>query len=125
MSALTETIEGSADVSIEQLTGQPQLRLQVDRQRLARFGLSARDVLTAIESMGGIKVGDVFEGQRRFDLLLRVDTTRITGPEDIGRVTLRSQTGSLVGLDRVTLPTLDTGPASITREWSKRRIVVQ
>jgi len=125
VSALTETIEGSADVSIEQLTGQPQLRLQVDRQRLARFGLSARDVLTAIESMGGIKVGDVFEGQRRFDLLLRVDTTRITGPEDIGRVTLRSQTGSLVGLDRVTLPTLDTGPASITREWSKRRIVVQ
>jgi len=125
IAALAETIEGSADVSIEQLTGQPQLRLQVDRERLARFGLSARDVLTAIESMGGITVGDVFEGQRRFDLVLRVDTTRLNGVEDISRVTLRSSQGSLVGLDRVTIHVVETGPATITREWSKRRIVVQ
>jgi len=122
---LAEGIEGSADVSIEQLTGQPQLRLEVDRQRLARFGLTAREVLTAIESIGGITVGDVFEGQRRFDLVIRVDTTKITGPEDISRITLRSSQGSIVGLDRVTRATLDTGPASISREWSKRRIVVQ
>ena len=125
VAALAGTIEGSADVSVEQLTGQPQLRLEVDRQRLARFGLSARDVLTAIESIGGIPVGDVFEGQRSFELMLRVDTTRLGGPEDLGRVTVRSNSGSLVGLDRVTTPTLVTGPASITREWSKRRIVVQ
>jgi cobalt-zinc-cadmium resistance protein CzcA len=122
---LAGSIEGSADVTIEQLTGQPQLRLEVDRQRLARFGLSARDVLTAIESIGGITVGDVFEGQRRFELVMRVDTTKLAGPEDISRVTLRSSQGGLVGLDRVTRPILDTGPASITREWSKRRIVVQ
>jgi len=125
IASLAGRIEGSADVSIEQLTGQPQLRLEVDRQRLARFGLSARDVLTAIESIGGISVGDVFEGQRRFELVMRVDTTKLTGPEDISRITLRSSQGGLVGLDRVTRPILATGPASITREWSKRRIVVQ
>ncbi len=125
IAALVETIPGSADVTIEQLTGQPQLRLAVDRQRLARYGLSARDVLTAIESIGGISVGDVFEEQRRFDLSLRVDTTKLAGPEDISRITLRSSQGSLVGLDQITTPILQEGPAAITREWSKRRIVVQ
>jgi len=122
---LVESIPGNADVTIEQLTGQPQLRLTVDRDRLARFGFSARDVLTSIESIGGIIVGDVFEGQRRFELAVRIDTSMFHGPEDIGRVLLRSPTGSMVGLDRLTTAVLDEGPGSITREWSKRRIVVQ
>jgi len=122
---LVERIKGAADVSVEQLTGQPQLRLSVDRQRMARFGLTAREVLTAIESIGGIKVGDVFEDQRRFDLSVRIDTTLLEGPEDISRVLLRSSVGSMVGLDRVTVVSLDEGPGTITREWGKRRIVVQ
>ncbi|MBD3403934.1 CusA/CzcA family heavy metal efflux RND transporter, partial [candidate division GN15 bacterium] len=125
IASLVSTIDGSADVSVEQLTGQPQLRLSVDRQRLARFGLTARDVLTAVEAIGGIPVGDVFEGQRRFELAVRVDTTRLDGPEDIDQILLRSATGSMVGLDRVTQPVLESGPGTITREWSKRRIVVQ
>ena len=125
IAALIETIPGSVDVSVEQLTGQPQMRLTVDRNRLARFGLTARNVLTAIESIGGITVGDVFEGQRRFDLVLRLDTTKLHGPEDIEQILLRSPSGSMIGLDRVTTATLDDGPSTITREWSKRRIVVQ
>ncbi len=125
IAALVERIPGSSDVSVEQLTGQPQAQISVDRQRLARFGLTARDVLTAVESIGGIIVGDVFEGQKRIDLVVRIDTTLLAGPEDIDRILLRSPTGSLVGLDRVTSSTLDEGPATITREWSKRRIVIQ
>ncbi len=125
IAALVNTIPGSADVSVEQLTGQPQLRLSVDRERLARFGLTAREVLTAIESIGGIIIGDVFEGQRRFDLNLRLDPSMLNGPEDIDRILLRSSTGSMVGLDRVTTGILDEGPGTITREWSKRRIVIQ
>jgi cobalt-zinc-cadmium resistance protein CzcA len=125
LATLVKLMPGSADVSVEQLTGQPQLRLAVDRERLARFGLTARDVLTAIESLGGIVVGDVFEGQRRFELVMRADTTRLNGPEDISRILVRSNTGSLVGLDRLTTPVLDEGPSTITREWSKRRIVIQ
>ncbi len=125
IAALTGEIEGSADVSVEQLTGQPQLRLKVDRRRLSRFGLDAKDVLTAIEGIGGIVVGDVFEGQRSFDLAVRIDTTEFQGPEDIMKVLVRSESGSLVSLDRVTTATLDEGPGTITREWAKRRIVVQ
>jgi cobalt-zinc-cadmium resistance protein CzcA len=113
IAGLVETIPGSADVSVEH------------RQRLARFGLTARDVLTAVESIGGITVGDVFEGQRRFDLVVRVDSTLLKGPEDIERLLIRSSGGSLLGLDRVTTGYLDEGPGTITREWSKRRIVIQ
>jgi len=74
IATLTETIEGSADVSVEQLTGQPQLELALDRDRLARYGLSSREVLDQIQSFGGIPVGEVYEGQRRFDLVVRTDT---------------------------------------------------
>jgi cobalt-zinc-cadmium resistance protein CzcA len=123
--ALVEQIPGNADVTVEQLTGQPEMHLRVDRQRLARFGLTAGEVLTAIESIGGIVVGDVFEGQRRFDLVVQVDTSRFDGPEDISQVYLRSQEGSIISLDRLTTASLVEGPGSITREWSQRRIVVQ
>jgi cobalt-zinc-cadmium resistance protein CzcA len=125
IAALVERIRGNADVTVEQLTGQPQLRLEVDRQRLARFGLTAAEVLTAIESVGGIAVGDVFEGQKRFDLVVQVDTSRFAGLEDIDQIYLHSRSGSVVSLNRVTRTILEEGPSSITREWSKRRVVVQ
>jgi cobalt-zinc-cadmium resistance protein CzcA len=125
LARLTEKIHGSADVSVEQLTGQPQLQIAVDRERLSRFGLSAREVLDVIESFGGIKVGEVYEGQRRFDLALRLDESYRRVPEDIKRIPIRAATGELVTLDRVTKPNLASGPSTITREWSKRRIVVQ
>jgi cobalt-zinc-cadmium resistance protein CzcA len=125
IAAIVKQIPGAADVSVEQVTGQPQLRLEVDRQKMARYGLSAREVLTSIESIGGLAVGDVFEGQQRFELVVRVDTTKLKGPEDITQILLASSTGSLIGLDQVTTATLDEGPSTITREWSKRRVVVQ
>ncbi|MBD3297819.1 MAG: CusA/CzcA family heavy metal efflux RND transporter [candidate division Zixibacteria bacterium] len=125
VATLTESVEGAADVSIEQLTGQPELELSLDRDRLARYGLSAREVLDHIESLGGLHVGEVFEGQKRFDLALWFDEDYRGSPEDISRITLPSRTGPIVSLDQVTLPLSSSGPATITREWSKRRIVVQ
>ena len=122
---LVETVKGSADVSVEQLTGQPQLQIKIDRERLSRFGLSAREVLDVVESFGGIKVGEVYEGQRRFDLALRLNESYRRSPEDIQRIPLKAATGELVTLDRVTKPNLFPGRSTITREWSKRRIVVQ
>jgi len=125
ISKLTEGIRGSADVSVEQLTGQPQFQITVDRDRLSRFGLSAREVLDVIESFGGIKVGEVYEGQRRFDLAVRLNESYRRAPEDIERIPIQAATGELVTLDRVTKPNLAPGRSTITREWSKRRIVVQ
>ena len=120
-----EATPGAADATIEQLTGQPQLELALDRDRLARYGLSPREVLDQIESFGGIQVGEVFEGQRRFDLVVRTNPAYRQVPEDIERLPVRSHSGAVLTLDQVVQPTLEAGPAAITREWSKRRIVVQ
>jgi cobalt-zinc-cadmium resistance protein CzcA len=122
---LLETIPGSADVSVEQLTGQPQFQIKVDRARLARFGLSSQEVLAFVQSFGGIPVGEVFEEQRRFDLAIRLNPAYREVPEDIQRIPIKSSAGAIVTLDRVTMPALLEGPATITREWGKRRIVVQ
>ncbi|HWR83330.1 MAG TPA: efflux RND transporter permease subunit, partial [Candidatus Deferrimicrobium sp.] len=70
-------------------------------------------------------VGDVYEGQRRFELVVKLDSTYRQVPEDIVRIPIRAADGALVTLDRVTKSSLSEGPATITREWGKRRAVVQ
>ena len=122
---LAESIEGSADVSVEQLTGQPVFNIEVDREKLSRFDLSAREVLTYIESMGGIHVGEVYDGQKRFDLEVRMNPAYAGVPEDIERIPIQAATGARLTLDRVTTPLLGSGYSTITREWGKRRVVIQ
>lgn len=122
---LAEGIRGSADVTVEQLTGQPQFDVAVDRHRISRYGLEAREVLNQIESFGGIEVGEVYEGQRRFDLAVKMAPSWREVPEDIERIPMVSPSGALVTMDQVTIPTLATGPSTITREWGKRRAIVQ
>jgi cobalt-zinc-cadmium resistance protein CzcA len=66
-------IPGAADVRVEQVEGLPVMRVQVDRQQIARYGINAADVLAAVEAAGAGKVvGTVFEGQRRFGLAVRL-----------------------------------------------------
>jgi len=125
IAAIAETIEGSADISVEQLTGQPHFEIEVDRERLSRYGLSAEEVLTMIESFGGIEVGQLYEGQRRFDIQVRLDSAYRQTPEDIINIPIQASNGAVLTLDRVTTPRIFQGPATITREWGKRRIVVQ
>ncbi len=124
IAALVQTVPGSADVSVEQLTGQPELEVSLDRFELSRYGISPREALTTIESLGGITVGDVYDGQRRFDLAVRLAPPYGNAPEDFARIPLRAENGALVTIDRVTAPRLSEGVASITREWGKRRVVV-
>lgn len=122
---LAESIQGSADVSVEQLTGQPIFKVEVDREKLSRYDLSAGDVLTYIASMGGIRVGEVYDGQRRFDLEVRMDPAYAGAPEDIERIPIQTAGGARLTLDRVTTPFLGSGYSTITREWGKRRVVIQ
>lgn len=122
---LVESIPGAADVTIEQLTGQPVLRLAVDRSRLSRYDLPTNEVLNYVQSIGGIGVGEVYEGQRRFDLAVKMDSSYAGVPEDIERIPLRAADGAQVSLDQVTMPSVAAGPATITREWGKRRAIVQ
>jgi len=123
-------VEGAADVSTEQTTGLPVLQITPDRAALARLGLNVRDVQALVAaSLGGAVVGQVFEGDRRFDVVVRL-------PEDI-----RSQVDKIGDL-RVPLPAtsegprrfvpladvarveVEIGPNQISRENGKRRVVV-
>jgi cobalt-zinc-cadmium resistance protein CzcA len=120
---LAESITGSADVSVEQLIGQPSFKIEVDRDRLSRYGIPVEEVLTYIESMGGIHAGELYEGQRRFDIVIKLDSMYASVTEDIERLPIQAG-NALITLDRVTKPSLEPGYSTITREWGKRRAVV-
>ncbi|MBW2253780.1 MAG: efflux RND transporter permease subunit [Deltaproteobacteria bacterium] len=122
---VVETIDGAADVTTEQLTGLPVLRVEIDRAALGRFGIPAEAVLEVVEALGTRKVGEIREGQTRYDLALRLDEDSRRDPEAIGRILVSAPGGERVPLSRLTTIRLDEGPATVQREWGKRRVLVQ
>jgi cobalt-zinc-cadmium resistance protein CzcA len=123
---VVSSIPGSADVKLEQTAGLPVLRVKVDRDRCARYGISVGDVLDTVEAArAGKIVGTVFEGQRRFSLAVRFDDDTARTLEALGNVPVASPAGTLVPLGQLAEIALDTGPAQISREAVRRRIVVE
>ncbi len=117
---------GAKDVQTEQVLGQPQLLVRVDREAVARLGLNVDDVLTVVRSaIGGSNAGQVFAGQRRFDIFVRyAEPYRVT-PQDIGRALVATPAGGRVPLSQVAQIEEILGPKQISREANQRRIVVQ
>ena len=122
---ILESISGSADVYIEQVSGQPILEIKIDQEAIARHGISARHVLDIIETIGTKKMGEIREGQRRFDLVVRMKEEYRSDPSIIGKILVPTVTGQHLPLEQVTTIKQLEGPSTITREWQKRRIVVQ
>lgn len=118
-------IPGATDVTVEQLTGQAMLTIEVDRQAAGRYGIPVGDILDVIESFGTRKVGDVVEGQRRFDLVLRLNDDASKSAERIRQVLIHTDSGAQVPLSAVAHIDLIEGPSTISREWAKRRVTVQ
>ena len=119
-------VPGAADVKLEQTAGLPVIRVRVDRDRCARYGISVGDVLDTVEAArAGKVVGTVFEGQRRFSLAVRLDDEAARTLDALGNVPVASPSGASVPLGQLAEITLDTGPAQISREAVRRRIVVE
>ncbi|MBI5395758.1 MAG: efflux RND transporter permease subunit, partial [Verrucomicrobia bacterium] len=118
-------IRGSTEVRGEQLTGQPVLQVKVDPEAIARFGVPTRNVLNVVEAVGTKKVGEVREGQRRFPLVVRLPDRQRTDPEALAATLIPTAAGPVLPLNRVAKIMETEGPATINREWGKRRIVVQ
>lgn len=125
VTAMLEATPGAADVYVEQITGQPVLHVEVDRAALARHGVSAQHVLELVEALGGVKVGEVREGQRRFDLVVRLADRYRTDPEEVANILVPTAAGARVPLGRLASVRQEEGASTITREWQSRRIVVQ
>jgi len=119
-------VPGAADVRLEQTTGLPTVRVVVDRDRCARYGISVGDVLDTVEAArAGKVVGTVFEGQRRFSLAVRFDDRTAENLDSLGSVPVASPSGASVPLAQLADIGIHTGPAQISREAVRRRIVVE
>lgn len=122
---VVQEVPGAADVTVEQLTGQAMLVVDVDRQAAGRHGVPAGHILEIVESLGTRKLGQVIEGQRRFDLVLRLADAERDSAERIGQVLIRTESGAQVPLSAVADIEVVEGPSTIQREWAKRRVIVQ
>ena len=118
-------VPGAADVGAEQGTGQPLLRVEIDRQALSRYGVSSRQVLQAVAAAGGLVVGEVLEPGRRFPLAVRLPASYRADPRALERLLVPTATGGRLPLTQLARLERTTGPATIAREWGQRRLVVQ
>jgi len=116
------SIDGSADVAVEQVTGQPVLQIRVKQDEIARYGVSANQVLELVESLGSFKLGEVFEDQLRFPLVVRLPEAIRSSPAAIGAIQLTTSSGQRIPLGRLAEIKTVEGPSTITREWGYRRI---
>jgi cobalt-zinc-cadmium resistance protein CzcA len=119
-------VRGAADVKVEQTSGLPVIRVKVDRDRSARYAIAVGDVLDAVEAArAGKVVGTVFEGQRRFSLAVRLDDEAARTMDALGNIPVASPSGMSLPLRQLADITVETGPAQISREAVRRRIVVE
>ncbi|HML90849.1 CusA/CzcA family heavy metal efflux RND transporter [Methyloceanibacter sp.] len=119
-------VPGAADVQKDQVTGTPQLQIRIDRGQISRYGLTIDDVQSAVRTaIGGETAGQVFEGVRRFDILVRYGEEARTTPEAIRELVIRTPAGLLIPLRQVAEVEEIVGPRQITRENTQRFITIQ
>ncbi len=127
---LLQGIQGSSEVNVEQTTGLPMLSVTVDRERTARYGLNVQDVQdTLATAVGGRDAGIMFEGDRRFGILVRLPEVLRADVEAIKRLPIPMPVGAdgarrFIPLSEVADFTTAPGPNQVSRENGKRRIVV-
>lgn len=118
------SIEGAADVSTEQMTGQPVLQIRINQDEIARYGVPAKTILALIESLGSNHVGEVYEGQLRFPLVVRLPEKARASSEAIKSILVATPSGENIPLSRLATVETVEGPNTIKREWYQRRITV-
>ncbi|WP_420835923.1 efflux RND transporter permease subunit [Lacinutrix algicola] len=122
---LIENVAGATDLSVEKVEGLPQMSVKFNRNKIARYGLNIADVNNVI-SMGfaGATVGNVFEGEKRFDLVLRLQEGNRKDIESLQNLYVDTPNGNKIPLSELATIKYTTGPAQISRDDTKRRIVV-
>jgi len=126
IAAVVGGVRGAADVQADQISGTPQLLIRVDREAVARWGLNVEEVQQVIRAaVGGETAGQVFEGVRRFEILVRYPKAFRDTPEAIASILVPSPDGARVPLAQLVEMREIVGPRQITRENGQRFITVQ
>ena len=119
-------VPGAVDVAPERLSGQPQIQISVDRAAIGRYGLSVSDVETVIETaLGGAVATEILEGEKTFDLVVRVDPGAVSDQESIHAIPILGPNGEKLTLGSVADVRLAPGSARVYREENSRRIAVK
>ncbi|MCZ8341173.1 MAG: efflux RND transporter permease subunit, partial [Burkholderiaceae bacterium] len=118
-------IQGSRDLRVEKITGQQYLQIAIDRQAIARVGLNVSDIHEKIEmAVGGKVATEIYEGERRFNAVVRLPEPFRDDVESIRNLVVTARNGAQVPLAQLAKIEVAEGPAQISRELGKRRVVV-
>ena len=119
-------VRGAADVNVEKVSGLAYLQIEIDRDKLARYGINVADVQEVVETaIGGKEASKVYEGQKVFGLAVRFPESARNDVEPIRNILIASPQGALIPLGQLAHVYVIEGPAQISREMAQRRIVVE
>ena len=119
-------VQGAEDVKVEQVSGLPQLQIKADREAVSRYGINVEDVNDVVESIvAGKSAGQVYEGEQRFNLVVRFTEETSKDIESIKNILVSAPNGGRIPLFQLADIRLVEGPAQISREDTRRRIGVE
>lgn len=122
---LISELPGASDINLEQVTGLPQLKVKYDRQKMARYGVDVETVNRLIQSAyAGGQAGVIYEGERRFDLVVRLAEPYVSDLESIRNLYTVAYDGDQIPLEELADIRYEDGPAQISRDNTRRRIVI-
>ncbi|GEP93029.1 cobalt-zinc-cadmium resistance protein CzcA [Chitinophaga terrae (ex Kim and Jung 2007)] len=125
VAAIVQKVKGATAPQVERTVGLPQITVTYDRARMAGYGLNIQDINNTVAmAFAGKAASVVFENERKFDLVVRLDSTSRSTVDDVNNLYIALPDGTQIPLDQVAKVAIKEGPAQISREEGKRRIVV-
>lgn len=118
-------VRGAADVQAQQVAGLPYIRVIIRRESIARYGINAASVLDAVSVVGGRVVGEVFEGQRRFPLQVRIAPAWRQDVDTIRELKIDDPQGRQIPISQLADIVVEEGPSEISRDAIRRRLLIQ
>ena len=124
--ALMAKVDGTSEIKVEQVVGMPQLVVKYDRERIAQYGLNISAVNTVLNTaLAGGKAGVVYEGERKYDLVVRMDGYHDADIQKVGSLMVPLQNGSQVPMSALAEIAFKSAPAEVARDNGERRLVVE
>ena len=125
LGAIASKVEGAKDIYVEQVGGQPQVVVKYNRSKMALHGIRTETLNQALETaFAGATAGQIYEDEKRFDLVVRLDAKNRSNLEDVSELPIKTESGQILPLKELATVSLIDGPNQIQRENAQRRITV-